>query len=405
MMRGFTCQNDTRHPSDACTPTNTVGSKVVLPSMPTTRAAVRAANGAGGANRLLDLPPELVRHVLTQLELEPFFVAGACCKLLHETTHDPRLLASLPLEPVEPAAFEPQREHLLRRLADAGNGAACYRLGIAYAYHPRPTQERPTPLEDSAAMLRRAMEVGGSADQGGDAGGAAGAGRGAGAATSAGIDADAAYELWLLTRRLPAAAASSESLLTFAAANGHSPARFAAHRSRSSAKRPGDFVTSAEFATAQSFLVEAFKEAPLDSARFSVCRNPACGRWGVRAREVRRRSDAGFPALQAPPGLPRCQGMHGQHCRTRYCSRYCQGAPANTHCLEPSARTPASLEPVSSQPNLLIDSSRVRVRSSPLAGAPQGVQPAGGTGGACATAAACWRPPCVKTVSGSRDGL
>ena len=89
-------------------------------------------------------------------------------------------------------------------------------------------------------------------------------------------------------------------------------------------RRPSDFDTTSDYDAAQLLLVSAFEEAPLDSSRFSVCRNPACGRWGVRAREVRRRSDEGFPALQAPPGLPRCQGMHGMHCRTRYCSRYCQ---------------------------------------------------------------------------------
>ena len=117
------------------------------------------------------------------------------------------MLAKLPLDETEPPAFRPERERLLVRLAGAGNGAACYRLGIAYAYHPRPTKERPTPLEDSTALLRRCMEVGDKS-----------------------IAADAAYELWLLTRRIPASAASSEELLSFAAGTGHSPARFAAHR-------------------------------------------------------------------------------------------------------------------------------------------------------------------------------
>ena len=207
------------------------------------------------------------------------------------------VLASLTLDHCEPPAFEPRREALLRRLADAGNGAACYRLALAYAYHPRPTEERATPLEDSAALLRRAMSVG-----------------------ETDIKADAAFELWLLTRRQPTSAAnpnSSEDLLAFAASAGHSPARFAAHRSRSSNRRPGDFSTSPHFAAAQSFLVAAFDDAPLDAARFSICRNPSCGRWGVRAREVRRRAEAGCAPLQAPPGLPRCQGMHGMHCRTR----------------------------------------------------------------------------------------
>jgi hypothetical protein len=65
-----------------------------------------------------------------------------------------------------------------------------------------------------------------------------------------------------------------------------------------------------------------------------VCRNPGCGRWGVRAREVRRRFDEGLPALGAPPSLPRCQGVAGASCHTRYCSRYCQAMHWPKHRAE-----------------------------------------------------------------------
>lgn len=287
--------------------------------LPRTRARTSAAQSSS-SSLLLDLPADLQRHILSALDLRSYFFSGQTCMYLRETTNDSRLLATLTLERNEPAEFTPEREQLLRRLADAGNAAACYRLGMAYAYHPRPTEERRAPLEDSAALLRRTMEVGNTV-----------------------IAADAAYELWLLTRRLPTAAASSEELLNWAAAAGQNPARFAAHRARSSSRRPSDFAVSVDFAAAQRFLVAAFDEHPRDVTRFSVCRNPNCGRWGVRAREVRRRTDLGFPALQAPPGLPRCQGMHGMHCRTRYCSRFCQALHWPEHRRECSQPEPLPL--------------------------------------------------------------
>ena len=201
---------------------------------------------AVASSGLLDiLTADALHHVLSHLPLQPFCLVGGVCTALCHATRDPSrerlcllslarihahatsacactcprhnvtprpvcrlvpaVLAQLTLDQSEPPHFTPERERLLQRLAEAGNGAACYRLGLAYAYHPRPTEERSLPLEDSAALLRRAMEVGDTA-----------------------IAADAAYELWLLTRRLPASAKSSEELLAFAASAGHSPARFAA---------------------------------------------------------------------------------------------------------------------------------------------------------------------------------
>ena len=85
------------------------------------------------------------------------------------------------------------------------------------------------------------------------------------------IRADAAYELWLLTRRMPALADDAEGLLMGAVNEGHVPARFAAHRSRSGVRRPSNFATSPHFVAAQAFLVAAHEqEGFLDPVRFSV---------------------------------------------------------------------------------------------------------------------------------------
>ena len=280
---------------------------------PPTRARTRTR---AHASPLLELPADLQHHILANLDPRSFYTAGSACMQLRAATSDDAVASTLTLDSEEPPAFTPAREALLRRVADAGHAAACYRLGLAYAYHPRPTQERPAPLRDSAAMLNRAIELG-----------------------STTIAADAAYELWLLTRRLPTPT-SSDHLLHFAADSGSRPARFAANRTRSSMRRPGDFHVSVEFAVMQRFLVAAFEGAPLDTACFSVCRNPTCGRWGVRAREVRRQAELGLPAQQAPPGLPRCQGLHGKHCRTRYCSRFCQAQHWPEHMRECSRPEP-----------------------------------------------------------------
>ena len=194
------------------------------------------------------------------------------------------------------------RQAFLKRLCDAGNAHACYRLAMAYAYHPQEVQRS---LDSSLRLLERALELGDEE-----------------------MRADAAYELWLLKRRT---SDDVQLYLTQAVVANHRPARFAAHRSRSSTRRPGDFTVSQQYQAAQLFLVAAQSGEPLMASRFSVCQNPACGRWGIRAREVRRRSDQELPPLEAPPGLPRCQGIFGMHCRTRYCSRYCQALDWPTH--------------------------------------------------------------------------
>ena len=110
---------------------------------------------------LLALPQDILHHIFAaHLPLEPFAVAGATCKTLNAMTHDATLLVRVVLEETEPPEFEPQRERLLFRCCVAGNAAPAYRLGVAYAYHPRLTAEHASPLDVAASLLRRALELG-----------------------------------------------------------------------------------------------------------------------------------------------------------------------------------------------------------------------------------------------------
>lgn len=263
----------------------------------------------------------IVRHA----SLHPSFLCLPHFLVSHDSSHiirsshpltvswQPKLLRALELEPVEDPAFHPARQAALARLADAGNPHACYRLAMGWAFHPRSLRERSAPMEDALHLLRRAMELD----------------------VAPSLRADAAYELWLLTRRRTDLSEYSAHLLALATASGNVPARFAAHRTHPEIRRPATFETSPEYQAVQTFLVAAaFDASPMDPAHVAYCRNPGCGRWGVRAREVRRRADGGLPVLHAPPSLPRCQGVAGASCRTRYCSRYCQAIHWPTHRAE-----------------------------------------------------------------------
>ena len=210
-------------------------------------AAAGETNSSTSANIIVSIDNDAMAHIFSFLNPTDFFRSGATCTAFRTLTHMPSSLRNLTLEAAEDPQFLPGRQAALLQLADAGHGAACYRLALGCAYHPRSMAEREAPLEDAIRLLRRALVVGDEETR-----------------------ADAAYELWLLTRRMPGLDDSAEALLAKAATDGHSPARFAAHRSRSSVRRPGDFATSVQFEAAQAFLVAAFGDAPLDLARFSV---------------------------------------------------------------------------------------------------------------------------------------
>jgi hypothetical protein len=172
-------------------------------------------------------------------------------------TFQATVLLNLQLEPRENPVFHPTRQAFLGRLADAGNAHACYRLAMGCAYHPRSLHDRASPLEEAMRLLRRAISIGEES-----------------------IRADAAYELWLLTRRLPNLADDPEDLLTLAIATGSIPARFAAHRSRNGVRRPVHFTISPEYHAAQEFLVAALDEVPFDPVRFSVSMRRTCRSGG-----------------------------------------------------------------------------------------------------------------------------
>ena len=244
----------------------------------------------------------IVRHA----SLHPSFLCLPHFLVSHDSSHiirsshpltvswQPKLLRALELEPVEDPAFHPARQAALARLADAGNPHACYRLAMGWAFHPRSLRERSAPMEDALHLLRRAMELD----------------------VAPSLRADAAYELWLLTRRRTDLSEYSAHLLALATASGNVPARFAAHRTHPEIRRPATFETSPEYQAVQTFLVAAaFDASPMDPAHVAYCRNPGCGRWGVRARgaPASRRGTSGpsrptFPA--ALPGRGRSQLPH-----------------------------------------------------------------------------------------------
>ena len=209
-------------------------------------------------------------------------------------------------------------------------------------------------LEGGIKLLRRAVDIG-----------------------SVSVRADAAFELWLLTRRLPDSPGHGEALLKLACSSGHNPARFGMHRTSSRDREPEDFNVSVDLAATMCCLSDSLEANPTCPLTTSQCSNPGCGRWGVRAR-------ARLTGLVGPPGLPRCQGLHGGHCKTRYCSRFCQAIhwPEYVASHEPSdteART--LLSPLLAAPQVKssqIKSSQVRsnqvkagrTRLSPLLAAP-----------------------------------
>ena len=61
----------------------------------TTRSITRAA--AAPMSRLLELPPELILHILQQLPLDAFFICASVCQTFHKITCDRHTLAQLAL--------------------------------------------------------------------------------------------------------------------------------------------------------------------------------------------------------------------------------------------------------------------------------------------------------------------
>lgn len=279
---------------------------------------------------VVHLGTDALQCIFEHLDLASFFLTAVTCQALRHISQQRTLLARLLLGRTEPAVFVPARQQLLQHLAIAGNAAACYRLGVAKVYHPAlSTMEthnnqalltsnssdgnaaasaaaaaigvttdggrtKAVRVEEGKALLRRAMEL-----------------------DTGSIRADAAFELWLLTRRQPDASERCESLLSIASREGHNPARFSMHRPHSNGGEPNDFRVSDDFAAAQDLLVSALLLHPTCLQTTFKCRNPKCGRWGMRKR-------ARQPGLAGPPALSRCEGLHGAHCYTRYCSRFCQ---------------------------------------------------------------------------------
>lgn len=217
------------------------------------------------------------------------------------------MLARLSLGATEEAAFSSERRRLLERLAAAGNAVACYRLGVALSYYPTANQQD---NEQGRVVLRRLAQSADAPDS---------------------LRADAAFECWLLMRRLPEQAASCDDLLELAVSLGHTGGRLGAfkHKSKTGCKSQTDFSVSADCAAMQSFLCSALCLHPPNPQTASVCRNPSCGRWGVRAR-------ARANGIVGPPALPRCQGLQGGHCRAR-----CTPTHPPTHLHDCPAHTAA----------------------------------------------------------------
>ena len=240
--------------------------------------------GSQSGLSLTDLGPDLLESVLVHLDAGEFFEVATTCRAFAALCRLPVLWTGLPLGTSEDAAFPLERRHLLERLVEAGNPAANYRLGVALSYHPTADVTD----NEHGRMLLRTLASQQSAP--------------------ASLRADAAFECWLLTRRLPEPASpssddgrlsailgggglftrgdlfSGESLLDLAASLGHNPARFGKHRPRTRDREPTDFRVSSEYAIMQDCLRRARDLHAPNTATASMCKSPSCGRWGVRAR-------------------------------------------------------------------------------------------------------------------------
>jgi len=262
---------------------------------------------------LLELGPDILQCILQMLDCDAICSTATTCHMLQQLSAHPTVLSQLQLGPVEDPAMPDERRRLLARLAAAGNAAACYRLGLIRVYHPLSEGGPGAGLESGIKLLRRAVDIG-----------------------SVSVRADAAFELWLLTRRLPDSLGHGEALLKLASSSGHNPARFGMHRTSSRDREPEDFNVSVDLAATMCCLSDSLEANPTCPLTTSQCSNPGCGRWGVRAR-------ARLTGLVGPPGLPRCQGLHGGHCKTRYCSRFCQAIHWPEHRKECSLPTTDAL--------------------------------------------------------------
>ena len=120
--------------------------------MPRTRRAATAS-----AVRDVLSSHDILSHIFSHLPLPDYVTAAATCTTFHDVAREAWLLAKLDLGMHEPSGWAESRQAFLRRLCDAGNAHACYRLAMAYAYHP---QEAHRSLEDSLQLLERALALG-----------------------------------------------------------------------------------------------------------------------------------------------------------------------------------------------------------------------------------------------------
>ena len=281
---------------------------------PTTRRRTAGGDAPRTATGILDLPAELLEHILVHLQANQFSTVAATSRAIFSCCSSATLMQRIQLEPQEDSAFLPARRRLLHSLANAGNATAAYRLGVALSYHPT---ARLCDNQEGHGILRRLARR---------------------QDTPSSLRADAAFECWLLTRRLPdpesavcpddcGRAAGGDWLLELAISLGHSAACFGQQNvcSHERESQP-DFRVSTEHAVMQTSLRGALQLHVPNPATTSVCRSPHCGRWGVRAR-------ARACGVQGPPALPRCQGMMAGDYRARYCSRFCQALDWPEHRL------------------------------------------------------------------------
>mmetsp|Transcript_1085 Transcript_1085/g.3304 ORF Transcript_1085/g.3304 Transcript_1085/m.3304 type:complete len:313 (-) Transcript_1085:11-949(-) len=253
--------------------------------------------------RLTDLFDDVLEQCLP-LQIADAARAAASCRALLRAWQRPSFARRLEL-PDTPMRADGALA-CLRRLADAGNPSARFRLGVARVYESS-AAEAGEGYEEGLRLLKSLAEPPPEENLGA-------------------LRGDALFEIWHLTKD----GDERERLLRRAASEGHVASQIELHGTSKShlqtlgLRRPLDVsgVFSPAWLTAsENILASPSAERDREEATASrhYCDRPGCVRWRFRKREVRKREAVGLT------GSPYIRLWKCGRCRCAcYCSKACQ---------------------------------------------------------------------------------